>query len=309
MNIGITGGAGFIGSNLALKLLSRGHKVSIFDDLSTGTLENLDDHNFVVHKNSILDLQALDDFAKSLDCVVHLAARGSVPRSVLTPLETFEVNVNGTLNVVETCRKFNLPLIFSSSSSVYGANDKLPKNELDWLSPLSPYAASKLAGEAILQSWARSYSMNVLIFRFFNVFGPKQSPEGQYAAVIPKWILNLSQNKSIEIFGNGNQTRDFTPVQTVVEVLVKSIESRFSYPMPINLAYGTSTSLNSLVEILKTFFPELECKFSKIRTSDILDSKSDGILINKLFPEIAPLDFKQAIIETIEYSRNLSLKN
>jgi UDP-glucose 4-epimerase len=151
--------------------------------------------------------------------------------------------------------------------------------------------------------------MNVFIFRFFNVFGPKQSPEGQYAAVIPKWILNLSQNKSIEIFGNGNQTRDFTPVQTVVEVLVKSIESRFSYPMPINLAYGTSTSLNSLVEILKTFFPELECKFSKIRTSDILDSKSDGILINKLFPEIAPLDFKQAIIETIEYSRNLSLKN
>ena len=184
--VAVTGGAGFIGSNLAKRLVEEGFEVVVVDDLSTGLLSNVDRERADFHQFSITDPQMLIAALKDCSTIFHFAARGSVPRSVKNPVATHEVNATGTFNVLEVARKTGAHVVFSSSSSVYGRNIQLPKDESMWLGPMSPYAASKLSSEGYLQAYASAYSVPTTTLRFFNVFGPKQRPDHEYAAVLPK---------------------------------------------------------------------------------------------------------------------------
>ena len=300
MRVLITGGAGFIGSNLSRHLLNRGHEVAIYDDLSSGLHSNVHSEvNFL--QGTLIDLPLLKKIVKNVDCVVHLGARGSVPRSIKNPIQTHEINSTGTLNVLEACREYGVRYIFSSSSSVYGANMALPKNEQMVLKPLTPYGASKMAGEALSLAYANSYSLPVTTFRFFNIFGPWQRPDHEYAAVIPKWIWQAMENKGVTVFGDGNQTRDFTSVSTVVEIITISIEKSITHAEPINLAFGNRISLNQIILELKKYFPNLNVIYKEPRQGDIKDSQNDPTLIKYLFPEVMPKSFDEALFETKEW--------
>ena len=300
MRVLITGGAGFIGSNLSRHLLNSGHEVAIYDDLSSGLHSNIHSEvNFL--QGTLIDLPLLKKIVKNIDCVVHLGARGSVPRSIKNPVQTHEINSTGTLNVLEACREYGVRYIFSSSSSVYGANMALPKNEQMVLKPLTPYGASKMAGEALSLAYANSYSLPVTTFRFFNIFGPWQRPDHEYAAVIPKWIWQAMENKGITIFGDGNQTRDFTSVSTVVEIITISIEKSVTHAEPINLAFGNRISLNQIILELKKYFSNLDVIYKEPRQGDVKDSQNDPTLIKNLFPEVIPKRFDEALFETKEW--------
>ena len=199
MKVLITGGAGFIGTNLTLGLLNSGFEVKILDDLSTGLKQNISkDAEFV--NASILDTGQINGAIEDCEVVVHLGARGSVPRSIKDPIATHNVNSTGTLNVLEAVRTTNSHYIFSSSSSVYGSNVILPKNENMVLRPITPYAASKMSGEGLSLAYAKTYELSVSTFRFFNIFGPWQRPDHEYAAVLPKWISKCMKGDEIEIF-------------------------------------------------------------------------------------------------------------
>jgi UDP-glucose 4-epimerase len=300
MRVLITGGAGFIGSNLSRHLLSRGHEVVIYDDLSSGLVTNIHSEvNFL--QGTLVDLPFLKKIIKNIDCAVHLGARGSVPRSIKNPVQTHEINSTGTLNVLEACREYGVHYIFSSSSSVYGANTALPKNEQMVLKPLTPYGASKMAGEALSLAYANSYSLPVTTFRLFNIFGPWQRPDHEYAAVIPKWIWHAMVNKEIAVFGDGNQTRDFTSVSTVVDILTISIEKSITHAEPINLAFGNRISLNQIIVELEKNFSNLNVTYKEPRKGDIKDSQNDSTLIKYLFPEVIPKNFYEALFETKEW--------
>ena len=269
MRVLVTGGAGFVGTNLTLSLLDHGYDVKIFDDLSTGLKQNIPkDAEFI--NASILDTSNLNDAIKDCDVVVHLGARGSVPRSIKDPIATHDVNSTGTLNVLEAARSSGSHYIFSSSSSVYGSNMTLPKSEDMVLRPLTPYAASKMSGEALSLAYAKSYELPVSTFRFFNIFGPWQRPDHEYAAVLPKWISKCIKGDEIEIFGDGMQTRDFTYVGTVVNIILSCMSKKILHPEPVNLAYGNNISLNQVLEIMKLDFPTLNVKYLPPRKGDVL---------------------------------------
>jgi len=233
--------------------------------------------------------------------VVHLAARGSVPRSIKNPVATHEVNSTGTLNVLECARAANAHFIFSSSSSVYGANITLPKTEEMVLKPLTPYAASKMAGEALSLAYANSYELPITTFRFFNIYGPWQRPDHQYAAVIPKWIWQAINMQEILVYGDGEQTRDFTSVSTVVEILTSALENKFLHPQPINLAFGNRISLNEVLRNLKTHFQNIRVGHIEARSGDVKDSQNQPDLIKSYFPKIKPKEFQDGLSETIDW--------
>ena len=303
MRVLVTGGAGFVGTNLALNLLEHGYDVKIFDDLSTGLEQNIPkDAEFV--NASILDTSNLNNAIKDCDVVVHLGARGSVPRSIKDPIATHDVNSFGTLNVLEAARSSGSHYIFSSSSSVYGSNMTLPKSENMVLRPLTPYAASKMSGEALSLAYAKSYELPVSTFRFFNIFGPWQRPDHEYAAVLPKWISKCLKGDEIEIFGDGLQTRDFTYVGTVVDIILSCISKKIFHPEPVNLAYGNSISLNQVLELMKLNFPTLKVKYLPPRKGDVLHSKNDPKLIKSLYPDITLDKFEVSLQKTIDWFKN-----
>ena len=299
--IAVTGGAGFIGSNLVERLLSKGHQVTVVDDLSTGLKSNLDLNKITFHELSLTNRDGLAKALNSVDAIVHLGARGSVPRSLKNPIATHDVNATGTLNVLEAARSNGAHVIFSSSSSVYGRNEQLPKDESMWLSPLTPYAASKLAAEGYVQAYGAAYDVSVTLLRFFNVFGPKQRPDHEYAAVLPKWIWKAMNNEAIDVYGDGSQTRDFTYVRTVLDVVDDAINRGVRTEGAVNLAYGNRISLLETIELLKGHFPNLKVNFIDIRPGDVKDSQNDPILLKKLFPSVAPTDFPTALSETVNW--------
>jgi UDP-glucose 4-epimerase len=296
----ITGGAGFIGTNLTLGLLNSGFEVKILDDLSTGLKQNISkDAEFV--NASILDTGQINGAIEDCEVVVHLGARGSVPRSIKDPIATHDVNSTGTLNVLEAVRTTNSHYIFSSSSSVYGSNMILPKNEDMVLRPITPYAASKMSGEGLSLAYAKTYELSVSTFRFFNIFGPWQRPDHEYAAVLPKWISKCMSGDEIEIFGDGEQTRDFTYVGTVVNVLIDCISKKVTHPEPVNLAYGNNISLNQVVELLEKSFPDFKVKYLPQRNGDVLHSKNDPKLVQSLYPNVSVEKFETSLQETINW--------
>lgn len=300
----ITGGAGFIGTNLALRLMREGHEVRVFDDLSTGRRANMDTLITEFKQGSIESISALEEFAVGCDWIVHLAARGSVPRSIAEPLATHSVNATGTLNVMEVARRVGARVIFSSSSSVYGANSDLPKTESMWTSPLSPYAASKLAGEAYCAAYSESYGVPTTVFRFFNIFGPWQRHDHDYAAVIPRWIWAAINHQPIFLDGDGTQTRDFTYVESAVETIVNAMGRELNHPRPINLAFGNRISLLQVIEELERIIGRtLEVERRPRRAADVPHSQNDPTLLNLVFPSIAPVSFSEALEKTVEWMR------
>ena len=306
MKVLVTGGAGFIGTNLTLNLLSSGYKVKVFDDLSTGLKANIPkDAEFV--NASILESNQIDKAIEDCEVVVHLGARGSVPRSIKDPIATHNVNATGTLNVLEAARNSQCHYIFSSSSSVYGSNMILPKNEDMVLRPITPYAASKMSGEALSLGYAKSYGLLVSTFRFFNIFGPWQRPDHEYAAVLPKWISKCMKGDEIEMFGDGEQTRDFTYVGTVIKIITNCISNKVLHPEPVNLAYGNNISLNQVIDLLKNDFPGLKVKHLPPRDGDVMHSKNDPKLIKSLYPNINVEKFETSLQETINWFKSIKI--
>jgi UDP-glucose 4-epimerase len=299
--VAVTGGAGFIGSNLTHRLISEGHEVVVVDDLSTGLISNVDQEKSTFHQVSITDAKALQVALKDCQTIFHLAARGSVPRSIKNPVATHDVNATGTLNVLEVARNSGAHVIFSSSSSVYGRNMQLPKDESMWLGPMTPYAASKLAAEGYVQAYASAYNVPTTLLRFFNVFGPRQRPDHEYAAVLPKWIWLAMQGQPIDVYGDGTASRDFTYVDTVLDIAMTAMKEKVVTEGAMNLAYGNRIFLNETIEMLKKHFPDLQVNYKSERLGDVKESQNDPELLKKLFPKIQPKEFETALSETIEW--------
>ena len=266
----MTGGAGFIGSNLVRALAARGDEVRVLDDLSTGCRANLGGITASLVEGSILDRDLLADVADGVDAIVHLAARPSVPRSLADPVASHAANATGTLYVLEAARATNAHTIVASSSSVYGSTVELPKHEALPTRPLSPYGASKLAAEAYALAYAESFGLPVLSFRFFNVYGPLQAAGHAYAAVIPTFVDCALRHQPLPVYGDGKQTRDFTYVGTVVGVIADALVRSVTCSEPVNLAFGTRISLLELVERLSAALDmDIEISHEPPRRGDI----------------------------------------
>lgn len=304
MKVLVTGGAGFIGSNLVRELVRGGHSVSVLDDLSTGLESNLDGLSVEFVKGSITDQEVVEEASNGASVIVHLAARGSVPRSLQNPLATHHVNATGTVNVLEAARANNSHVIFSSSSSVYGVNMTSPKSEAIPISPVSPYAASKASAEVYASAYERSFGLSVLVFRFFNVFGPGQRPDHDYAAVVPAWVSQALRGDTLVVNGDGSIIRDFTYVGDVVQVLMNAIERQVSAPGPVNLAFGRALSLNELLAALESRLGNLKVRYGDVRPGDIPISENDPSLLFSLFPDANITDFGQALDTTIQWLRS-----
>lgn len=307
MKIGITGGAGFIGSNLTEVLTKSGHEVYVFDNLETGSLENIKNLTSGFIKGDLRNSNEVKGFFENtgIEYCVHLGALGSVPRSILNPRDSFESNAIATLNILETAKSTATPIMFSSSSSVYGSNLKLPKTEKDWLAPISPYAASKLAAESLTMSFGKSYGLPVIIYRLFNVYGPMQNPESIYSAVIPKWVFAAFNKEPIIIFGDGEQRRDFTFVNDVTNLFKKSIEESHISNDPINLAFGKSVTLNDIIKIFKSYFGEINLEYRDIRKGDIRNSESNPELLMKLHKgDIIQTPISDGLLNTFEWYKS-----
>ena len=307
MKIAITGGAGFIGGNLCRLLVEADwvDRVVALDDLSTGSADHLQDVDATLIAGSILDSSTLDDAFAGADAVVHLAARASVPRSIADPVASHEVNATGTMRVLEAVRRNgNAHVIVASSSSVYGSNPALPKHENLAPAPLSPYAASKLVTEAYALAWANCYELNVLAFRFFNVFGPLQPAGHAYAAVVPTFIDAALSGKPLPVHGDGRQTRDFTFVGSVAAVIADALKRQVSSVWPINLAFGSRTSLVDLIALLEEVVGRpLERDHQPPRPGDVRDSQADTALLQSLFPDTTPVPLKEGLSATVEWFR------
>ena len=300
----MTGGAGFIGANL-VRALSDGpdNDIVVLDDLSFGFRSNLNGLDVTFIEGSILDEDLLATAMEGVFSVVHLAARSSVPRSIAHPMAAHEDNTTGTARVLEAARaQGDVQVIVASSSSVYGANDTLPKHEGLAARPVSPYAASKLATESYTLAWGHSYDMPVLALRFFNVFGPLQPPLHTYAAVIPAFLSAAIQDQPLPVHGDGTQCRDFTYVDTVVSVIVDAIQRRVSHLEPLNLAFGKKITLLEVIAELETIVERpLEVEFQPSRAGDVARSQADSSVLRGLFPDVEPADFAAGLRVTADW--------
>ncbi len=308
MRVVVTGGAGFVGANLLhhMATVPEITQTVVVDDFSFGFRRNLDGLETTIHEGSILDQDLLDEAVDGADAIVHLAARSSVPRSVAHPFAAHEANATGTVRVLEAARSAGgIHVITASSSSVYGANKTLPKSENLATRPVSPYAASKTAAEAYTLAWGHSYDLPVLAFRFFNIFGPLQPPLHAYAAAIPSFLAAAFQNEPIPIHGSGTQSRDFTYVDTVVQVLTNAVVQSVVHDEPVNLAYGTSSSLLEVIALIEEVLgKQLPREHLPLRTGDVPHSQADSRLLLKLFPAIEPTPLTDGLRDTIAWFRS-----
>ena len=278
----VTGGAGFIGSNLIARLIENGYQVTCLDNLSTGFKENIQE--FLTHENfefvegDILDFDLLLELTQKVDVVSHQAALGSVPRSIKDPQLSNRVNIEGTLNVFKACVDNQVEkVIYAASSSTYGDSSDLPKQEDKIGVPLSPYAVTKYVNELYANVFNRVYGLNTIGLRYFNVFGPKQSPGGPYAAVIPLFMKSVLDGESPTINGDGLTSRDFTFVENAVEANLMAIEAPLaSYNSVYNVAYGETTTLNQLFDYIKAEAKsDVEVVHGEERAGDIRHSLAD----------------------------------
>ena len=278
----ITGGAGFIGSNLVHKLLERGEKVIVYDDFSTGRKQNLEDvkkhRDITIVEGNICDLASLKKEAKKCDFILHHAALPSVQRSMKRPLDSNEVNVTGTLNVLLAAQAYSSirRVVYASSSAAYGDSPTLPKIETMQNNPLSPYAVSKIAGEDYCRMFYTSYRVDTVCLRYFNVFGPRQNPTSQYAAVVPKFIGALLRGREPVVFGDGKQSRDFTSVDNVVDANLLATQTAKAGGEILNIACGTRVTILGLANFLAQFLErDITPRFEKARSGDVRHSLAD----------------------------------
>lgn len=299
----VTGGAGFVGAHLVKRLVDDGHEVVVIDDLSSGFRSNLDGIDVELVEASILDDGALTSILDA-DAVVHLAAVPSVPKSVKDPVTSHNANATGTVRVLEAARSNNAHVIVASSSSVYGANPVLPKVETMRPMPISPYAVSKLATESYALSYQHVYGLPTLAFRFFNIFGPLQAPGHAYAAVVPAFTHAAVRGEALTVHGDGEQTRDFTYVGTVVDTIVDAIERKVTSLDPVNLAFGTRYSLLDVIELIEAELgTALERNHVGVREGDVRDSQADSTALRALFPDIVPVDLSVGLRETVAWMK------
>lgn len=308
MRVAITGGAGFIGANLAVHLLAEGHEVVVLDDLSTGRRANLTGVDAMFVEGSILDPAALDAAFEGVDTVVHLAALPSVPRSIADPVASHRVNDLGTVEVLEAVRRAggrSPQVIVASSSSVYGSNPALPKHEDLAPRPVSPYAATKLATESYALAWGASFDLDVLAVRFFNVFGPLQPAGHAYAAVVPAFVDAALAGRPIPVHGDGSQSRDFTFVGSVCRVLADATRRRVAHPEPVNLAFGSRITLLELIAALEAELGHpLPWEHAPVRAGDVPHSQADTTRLRSLFPDVQPVAFDEGLRATVDWFRS-----
>ncbi|MFP5334354.1 MAG: NAD-dependent epimerase/dehydratase family protein [Actinomycetes bacterium] len=309
MRVLVTGGAGFIGANLVRRLAARGVDTVVLDDLSTGRLANLDGLDVRFVEASVLDRAALDDALGGADAVVHLAALPSVPRSVADPVACHDANVTGTVEVLEACRRAGTGhVVVASSSSVYGANPDLPKRESMRTAPLSPYAVSKLAAESYALAYRHCYGLDVLAFRFFNVFGPLQPADHAYAAVVPRFVEAALAGRPLTLFGDGEQSRDFTFVGTVCDVIADALARHVVCDTPVNLAFGSRTTLNALVGLLEVLLGRpVAREHTSPRPGDVRDSQADATLLHGLFPGVRAVPLPDGLQATVSWFESRAL--
>jgi len=300
----VTGGPGFIGSHLAARLLREGHGVRVLDNFSTGdrrNLENLLDDIELV-EGDIQSSERVNSAVRDCDVLFHQAALPSVPRSVQDPLASNGSNVVGTLNVLLAARDNGIRrVVFASSSSVYGANPVLPKREDMVTLPLSPYAVGKLAGEGYCRSFSEVYGLETVALRYFNVFGPGQDPASQYAAVIPRFITAVKAGRPVVIFGDGEQSRDFTFVSNAVDANLLAAEAQGVAGRVFNVACGQRSTLNNLIDELRhltgeAFVPRHEPS----RAGDVRDSLADLSLAHRELGYVPLVDFREGLRLTAE---------
>lgn len=305
MRVLVTGGAGFIGANLVARMLEEDaiDSVAVVDDLSTGEPDRLAGFDHVdLHKGSVLDSDLLRDAADGCDAIVHLAALASVPESLDHPLAYHEVNGTGTLNVLDTARRHGSQVILASSAAVYGQDPPLPTSESLPPQPASVYASSKLAAEAHALAYGNAFDLPVLVFRFFNVFGPLQDVGHTYAAVVPAFVSAAVSGEPLVIFGDGEQTRDMVPVGSVASVLTDAVVRRVTHNGPVNLAFGTRRSLLDIVADLEQMLDRpLDRRHQPARAGDVRHSQADHRLLQQLFGELAPPDFAAELHATVEW--------
>lgn len=303
MRILVTGGAGFIGSHVCERLVRSDHEVVVLDDLSTGITSNIEHLPLTFIEGSITTPSAVQKAMQGVDAVAHLAALGSVPRSIDDPATTFHTNAVGTLNVLETARIQGAHVTFASSSSVYGSVPTLPRTEDLPTRPISPYGASKLAAESLVLAYSSAYQIRNIALRFFNVYGPRQRPDGPYAAVIPRFISAALTGRPIDIHGTGEQSRDFTYVDTVARV----VEGALTRPdlwltTPVNLAFGTTTSINQIASTVEEILGVgLERHHSPSRPADIVASTNNPALLHRTFPDVTDVTITAGLTQTCEW--------
>src|SRR6266481_9658463 len=275
----VTGGAGFIGSHVARALVDQGARVRIIDDLSTGYLDNIREVGEVDFINaSINDNDALKRALENVELVFHQAAIPSVPRSVNHPLETHDASVNGTFSLLLAARDCKVRrVVYAASSSVYGDQAESPKRETMRPDPLSPYAVAKLVGEYYCQVFTLTYGLETVSLRYFNVFGPRQDPGSQYSGVISRFIDASLNEEQPTIYGDGEQSRDFTYVSNVVDANLRAADSNSAVGQVINIANGERVTINEVFEMVKklTGQPELKAEYAPLRDGDVRDSLAD----------------------------------
>ena len=302
----VTGGAGFIGSNIVEELLKQGHFVRVLDNFSTGKRENLKgfEKDIELIEGDIRSYHIVREAVEGIEFILHQAALPSVPRSIKDPITTNEVNVVGTLNILNSAKDAKVRrIVYASSSSVYGDLDVLPKTEDMLPKPLSPYAVSKLAAEKYCQVFTKLYGLETIIFRYFNVFGPRQDPTSQYSAVIPKFTTLMKNNLSPIIYGDGTQSRDFTFVKNVVEANLLACNNnmaKFSGEV-FNIAYGKSVTLKDLIiKINKLLGKDIPSKLSEPRPGDVKHSLANIGKAHQFLDYDPKIDIEEGLKRTIE---------
>jgi nucleoside-diphosphate-sugar epimerase len=301
----ITGGAGFIGSNIAHELIKRGENVRIIDNFSTGSKANLAniESQLELIEGDIRDFWTVREAVDGTDYVLHQAALPSVPRSVKNPLTSNSVNIDGTLNLLEASKQAGVKrFVFASSSSVYGDTPELPKREDMWPDPLSPYAVTKLACEKYCKVFYELYGLETVSLRYFNIFGPRQDPGSEYAAVIPKFIFALLSGKRPVVFGDGQQSRDFTFADNAVQANILAATSPLAPGKFYNIACGSQFTLNELLKMLRQIIGvDTEAEYTAPRSGDILHSYADISRAKEDLQYRTEVNFEEGLRKTVDW--------
>jgi UDP-glucose 4-epimerase len=304
----VTGGAGFIGSHLVRRLLSEGFQVRVLDNFATGKSENITEvaSKIELIQASITDLDAARAAARGTHCIFHQAAIPSVPRSVADPLGSNETNVTGTLTLLEAARQESVPrFVYAASSSAYGDTEVLPKTETMVPNPLSPYAVAKLAGEGYCRAYHRVHGIETFALRYFNVFGPRQDPKSEYAAVVPKFISALLANEPIPVHGDGEQSRDFTFINNVVDANLCAMRAPAEVAGDVfNIACGDRFTLNELIcELANIVSMEPQVHHDSSRVGDVRHSQADVSKARDLLGYQPGVGFREGLERTVEFLR------
>jgi nucleoside-diphosphate-sugar epimerase len=308
----VTGGAGFIGSNTVDELVRRGHSVVVLDDLSSGKEENLNEirNKITLIKGSITDIEIVRKAMHEAEYVLHLAARTSVPRSVKDPIETNKINIDGTLNVLVAAKEMKVKrVVFAASSSAYGETPTLPKVETMQPQPISPYGVTKYVGELYGQTFGRCYGLENVALRYFNIFGPRQDPSSPYSGVLAKFCTAFLEEAQPVVFGDGEQTRDFTYVENAVQANLLACEAPSVSGKVFNVGTGGRTSLNEVLRALgKITGKPLEAKYEPARDGDIKDSQADISQAREFLGYDPPVAFEEGLSRTFEWYRSTQTK-